>query len=135
MLDQAVIPDCVQIAGIVSAFVRAESRHFNIIAAARFIYVVKRLVDVAHEVHEEFQGFHPVIAGGVGICQRLPEKIDPVHDAVVMIGLRRGVLVVGTKTIARRGESIGIPWDVHEVPGEGFTAFFANVVRPKGDGG
>ncbi len=62
VLHQTVVPDPMQVAGILAAIAGAEDRDLNIIAAAGFINGVQGLMNVAHKVDEKLERFDAVRA-------------------------------------------------------------------------
>jgi hypothetical protein len=92
------------------------------------------LMHVADEVNEELQCFDTVIWWGLAVGENMPEYLDPIHHAVVVVGCRALVPAGRQKTVSLIRETRSILGNIDEMPVVGFVAIRPNVVRPVRDG-
>jgi|ERR1039458_7701040 hypothetical protein len=132
VLDQAVVPHRMEIAGRAPALKWAvggsKETEVDAVAASCFSDRVKRLVDIADEMHHEFQSFLLAFSRSTG--QRLSEEGDAINDAVLVV--RRGprMFVLRQEAISAVVEAGCAHRYIHEVPVVRLVAFRADLIGP-----
>ena len=137
VLDEAVVPRRMEIAWRAPTLKWAvggpKETKVDAVAASRLSDRVKRLVDVADELHHEFQSF--VLLFARSIRQRLGEEGDAINYAVLVVRRGAGMLVPRQEAIAAVVEAARAHWYIREVPVVRLVAFWANLIGPTSNRG
>ncbi len=107
MLEQAYVPFIVKVAETGPALRRSKFHDVNIVAAARFVNGMKRLVDVADKVDQKLERVNPVLLGRILVGQHIAKHVDAVHYAIVMVSHAVRIFLIRLVTVARLGEAGG----------------------------
>src|ERR1700720_1997780 len=92
------------------------------------------LVQISHKMDDPFKRFQPVARRSFFIAQYSLKTFNTVYHAVVMIGKRILVFVLGTEAVTLFRKSGCILWYIDKVPVVAFVALFSHCVSPACDG-
>src|SRR5579859_2599994 len=123
-----------EIAIVVATLGRAENRELDVIAAARFINRMQRLMKITHKMDEPLKRFQPVGPGSFFIAKNFLKHLNPIHHAVVMVSRSILMFILRAETVALFRETSSIFWNIDKVPIVAFVALFSDGIGPACNG-
>jgi len=124
-----------EVTGIVTTLRVAEHGQLDVIAAARLVNGVQWLVQVAYKVDDPLEGLNALQLRGVFIRQNFLKELDAIDGAILVIGLRVLMFVLGTKAVAGVVKASGVLGDIDKMPAVRFIALLADFVGPAANRG